>query len=41
MGHVMEECPSRHAFIATEDGYVSASDVKDGLALVANIDAYL
>ena len=22
MGHVMKECPSRRAFIATEDGYV-------------------
>jgi hypothetical protein len=38
MGHVMKDCPSRRAFIATEDGYVSASDVEDDLALVANID---
>ena len=39
MGHVMKDCPSRRAFIATEDGYVSASDVEDDLALAANIDA--
>ena len=38
MGHVMKECPSRHSFIATEDGYVSASDVEDDLALAANTD---
>jgi hypothetical protein len=37
MGHVMKDCPSRRAFIATNDGwYVSASDVEDDLALVAN-----
>jgi hypothetical protein len=37
MGDVMKDCPSRHAFIATNDGgYVSASDVEDDLALVAN-----
>jgi hypothetical protein len=35
----MKDCPSRRAFIATEDGYVSASDVEDDLALAANIDA--
>jgi hypothetical protein len=35
----MKDCPSHRAFIATEDGYVSASDVEDDLALVANIDA--
>ena len=35
----MKDCPSRHAFIATEDGYVSASDVEDDLALAANIAA--
>jgi hypothetical protein len=39
MGHVLKDCPSRRAFIATEDGYVSASDVEDDLALAANIDA--
>jgi hypothetical protein len=39
MGHVMKDYPSRRAFIATEDGFVSASDVKDDLALAANIDA--
>ena len=31
------ECPSCRAFTATEDGYVSASDVEDDLALAANI----
>jgi hypothetical protein len=35
----MKDCPSRPAFIATEDGYVSASDVEDDLTLAANIDA--
>jgi len=35
----MKDCPSRRAFIATEDGYVSASDVKDDLALATNIAA--
>jgi len=39
MGHIMKECPSCRAFIATEDGYVSASDVEDDLALAANIAA--
>jgi len=33
----MKDCPSRRAFIATEDGYVSASDVEDDLAFAANI----
>jgi len=37
MGHVMKNCPSRRTFIATEDGYVIASDVEDDLALAANI----
>ena len=33
----MKDCPSRHTFIATDDGgYISASDVEDDLALVAN-----
>ena len=35
----MKDCPSRHAFIATEDGYVSTSDVEDDLAIAANIAA--
>ena len=35
----MKDCPSRRAFIATEDGYVSTSDVEDDLALAANIAA--
>jgi hypothetical protein len=39
MGYVMKDCPSRRAFIATEDGYLSASDVEDDLDLAANIDA--
>jgi len=39
MGHVMKDCPSHRASIATEDGYVSASDVEDDLALAANIAA--
>jgi hypothetical protein len=39
MGHVMKDCPSHRACIATEDGYVSASDIEDDLALAANIDA--
>jgi len=33
----MKDCPSRRTFIATEDGYVSASDVEDDLALATNI----
>ena len=33
----MKDCSSRRAFIATEDGYVSASNVEDDLALAANI----
>jgi hypothetical protein len=37
MGHIMNDCPSHHAFIATNDGgYVSASDVEDDLALAIN-----
>ena len=39
MGRVIKDCPSRCAFIATKDGYASASDVNDDLALAANIDA--
>jgi len=35
----MKDCPSRRAFVATKDGYVSASDVEDDLALAANIVA--
>jgi len=35
----MKNCPSHRALIATEDGYVSASDVEDNLALAANIAA--
>ena len=37
MVHAMKDFPSHRAFIAIEDGgYVSASDVEDDLALVAN-----
>jgi hypothetical protein len=37
MGHIMKDCPSRSAFIATNDGgYVSASDFEDDLSLAAN-----
>jgi hypothetical protein len=39
MRHVIKDCPSRRAFIATEDGYVSASDIEDDLTLAANNDA--
>jgi hypothetical protein len=42
MGDVMKDCPSRRAFIATNDGgYVNASDVEDDLALAANYVADL
>jgi hypothetical protein len=39
MGHVLKECPSRRAFIAAPDGngYISASDEEDSLALATNI----
>jgi len=37
MGHVMKDCLSHRAFVATKDGYVSASIVEDDLALAANI----
>ena len=33
----MKDYPSRRTFICTENGYVSASDVEDDLALAANI----
>ena len=38
MGHVMKDCPSTRALIAAPDGngYISASDVEDELALAAN-----
>jgi len=36
----MNDCRRHRAFIATEDGYVSASDVEDDLALAANIVVY-
>ncbi|KAG2650543.1 hypothetical protein PVAP13_1NG202019 [Panicum virgatum] len=28
-GHVRKDCPSQRAYIATEDGYISASDIED------------
>jgi len=40
MGHVMKDCPSQRAYIATDDGgYVSASDVEDEIALATNLAA--
>jgi hypothetical protein len=34
MGHIARECPSKHAYIATDDGgYVSASDEENEFAL--------
>ena len=41
MGHVLKDCPSRRAFIASPDGngYISASDVEDDLVLAANATA--
>ena len=43
MEHVMKDCPSTRAFIASPDGngYISASDVEDDLVLAANIVADL
>ena len=38
MGHVMRDCPSRRANIATGDGgYESASDVEDEYRVAANL----
>ena len=38
MGHVMKDCPSQWAYIATEDGgYVSGSDVEGEYVLAANL----
>jgi hypothetical protein len=35
MGHIVRECPSKRAYIATDDGeYVSASDEENDFALV-------
>ena len=40
MGHVMRDCPSQRAYIATADGgYESASDVEEDFALAANLAA--
>ena len=41
MGHVLKDCPSCRAFIASPDGngYISASDVEDDLVLAANATA--
>jgi hypothetical protein len=41
MGHKMVDCPSKRAYIATVDGYESASDVEDELVLSANLAADL
>ena len=36
MGHVMRDCPSMHAYIATGDGgYESAKDVEDEYRVAA------
>jgi hypothetical protein len=29
LGHVQKDCPSQWAYIATEDGYISTSDIED------------
>lgn len=29
LGHVKKDCPSQRTYIATDDGYISASDVED------------
>ena len=29
LGHVQKDCPSQRAYIATEDGYISTSDIED------------
>jgi hypothetical protein len=40
MEHVMKDCPSQRAYIATDNGgYFSASDVEDEVALVTNLAA--
>ena len=40
MGHVMRDCPSMHAYIATGDGgYESASNVEDEYRVAANLYA--
>jgi len=40
MGHVMRDCPSMHAYIATCDGgYESASNVEDEYRVAANLYA--
>ena len=40
MGHVMRDCPSMHAYIATGDGgYKSASNVEDEYRVAANLYA--
>lgn len=37
-GHVMRDCPSKRAYIVTEEGgYVSTSDVEDELVLQTNV----
>ena len=29
IGHVQKDCPSQRAYIATEDGYISTSNIED------------
>ena len=30
IGHVQKDCPSQRAYVATEDGYISTSNIEDG-----------
>ena len=40
MGHIAKECPSKHAYIATDDGgYASASDEENEFALATDLYA--
>jgi hypothetical protein len=45
IGHVKKDCPSQQTYIATDDGYISASDGEgdddDSSEVVANDDAML
>ena len=38
MGHIAKECPSKHAYIITDDGgYASASDEENEFALATDL----
>jgi hypothetical protein len=43
MGHVLKDCPSRYAYIATVVGqrYESASDVQEEFVLATNLVTYV